>query len=174
MGERERERVLGISMAKYLSLVLIASGVSAQVDHPHLAQAWVAMSSGDGEQGMTGKESYLYEDCQPKGATSDTCVQAHIFDYGANTCIKYEVNRGFDSKYSGTYYVKCDAVDCCVKDKDQLPDLKKWDIGQAGPILQDKVVHLGNRSIQDLNNNTILADAWYETFDLPFTKDKVN
>lgn len=34
---------------------------------PHLAQAWVAMSSGDGLPGATGKESYLYEKCGPKG-----------------------------------------------------------------------------------------------------------
>ena len=50
---------------------------------PHLSQAWVAQSSGDGEPGETGKETYLYEECHQAGGGSDSCLQAHIFDYGA-------------------------------------------------------------------------------------------
>merc|ERR1712227_240659 len=39
---------------------------------------------------------------------------------------------GFKSKYSGTYYVKCDSVNCCKDESTQsLPDIKKWDITQS-------------------------------------------
>merc|ERR1711998_296609 len=33
-----------------------------QDDHPHLAQAWQALSSGDGLPDTVGFESYIYED----------------------------------------------------------------------------------------------------------------
>ena len=50
-------------------------------------------------------------------------------DYGAATCIKYEIDGGFDFPGTGRYYVACDSVDCC---KDQTtenkPDVKQWDI----------------------------------------------
>ena len=49
-------------------------------------------------------------------------------NYGADTCIKYEVDMGLYSRYTGTYYVACDAVNCC---KGNAPDVKKWDIGQS-------------------------------------------
>jgi hypothetical protein len=149
---------------------VMASSVSAEAapSPPHLAQAWVAMSTGDGEPGATGKESYLYEDegeCHHHA--SDTCVKAHIFDYGANTCVKYEIDRGFDSKYTGTYYVKCDAVNCCAGDP--TPDLKKWDIGEAGKSL-DKVKYLGKKDTTELNGNPVKdADVWQEHVKLPFT-----
>ena len=53
--------------------------------------------------------------------------------------------------------------------------MKKWDIGQAksGGFLNDTVTHLGTRKTTDLDG-PVTADAWYETFDLPFTKDLVN
>ena len=141
---------------------------------PHLSQAWVALSTGDGEPGATGKESYLYEDCKE---SSDTCVKAHVWDYGANNCIKFEVDRGFSSKYSGTFYVACDAVDCCKSagTEGPIPDIKKWDIGQAGALLQDKVTYLGKKDTTELGGNPVKsADAWFEQFDLPFTTRKIN
>ena len=91
---------------------LFAAGASAQA-HPHLSQAWTALSTGDGMPGNpmpVGKEAYLYEDC-PNG-TSEDCIQAHIFNYGADNCIKWEINAG-NSPYTGTFYQKCYAVDCC-------------------------------------------------------------
>jgi len=108
---------------KLLLATLLTAFVTAHdaAGPPHLSQAWVANSIGDGLPGQAGKESYIYEGCKK---TSDTCMNGHVFDYGANNCIKYEVDRGFDSKYSGTYYVSCDAVDCC-KSGNGLPDLKK-------------------------------------------------
>ena len=140
--------------------------------HPHLAQAWVAQSTGDGEPGATGTESYLYEDC-PQGKTSDECVQAHIWNYGANNCIKYEINRGFGSKWSGQFYVKCEGgLDCCTMGEGNIPDIKKWDIGQAkGPLMHDDITHLGTRQTTALNNKPVTADTWQETMNLPFTKD---
>merc|ERR1712070_410223 len=69
-----------------------------QDDHPHLAQAWQALSSGDGLPNQVGPESYIYEDCPGKHGGSlftETCMSGHVFDYGADNCIKYEVNMGY-------------------------------------------------------------------------------
>ena len=52
------------------SLAILSVSTNAAA-HPHLAQAWTAMSAGDGLKGQTGKESYLYEDCKEP---SDTCM----------------------------------------------------------------------------------------------------
>ena len=97
-------------------------------------------------------------------------MNGHVFNYGANTCIKYEVDRGFDSKFSGTYYVKCDAVDCC-KSSGGIPDVKKWDIGEGGKMLHDKIQYLGKQDTTGLNNEPVKdADVWFEEFNLPFAK----
>ena len=93
------------------SLAILSVSTNAAA-HPHLAQAWTAMSAGDGLKGQTGKESYLYEDCKEP---SDTCMNGHVWNYGADKCIKYEVDRGVHSPYTGMYYVSCESVDCCVK-----------------------------------------------------------
>lgn len=148
------------------------AGTAFAEDHPHLAQAWVAQSSGDGLPGQTGKESYLY--CLDKEA-SDTCIKAHVFDYGADTCVKYEIDRGVKSEYSGTFYVKCDAVDCCVGGDagNRIPDVKQWDIGNGG--LLDKVTYLGKQDTTELNDAVVKdADVYSDKFHLPFTKVGVN
>lgn len=130
------------------------------------------MSTGDGLQGETGQESYIFEDCKEQ---SDTCMNGHVWNYGADTCIKYEVNRGFKSRFSGTYYVSCDSVDCCTEGKDEIPNVKKWDIGQAGALLKDKITYLGKEDTTGLNNTPVKgADTWFEEFDVPFTKLKAN
>merc|ERR1719454_2779953 len=110
------------------TLATVAAG--SEDDHPHLAQAWQALSSGDGLPDTVGLESYIYEDCPGKHGGShftETCMSGHVFDYGADNCIKYEVNMGLKSPYTGTYYVKCDAVDCCKDDSPDgdVPDVKK-------------------------------------------------
>merc|ERR1712167_310050 len=90
------------------SLAPLAAVVSAQQDQPHLAQAWQAMSTGDGLPGQTGLESYLYEDYKTEGA-----LRGHIWDYG-ESCKKIEVSSNNEKELrSGTYYIKCDTVDCC-------------------------------------------------------------
>lgn len=163
-------------MYKIFTVALTAATVSAQPSTPpHLAQAWQAESTGDGEPGKTGLESYIYEDCKE---TSDTCMKGHVYNYGADTCIKYEVDRGERSEYSGTYYVKCDSVNCCKGDdgpeRHAAPDVKKWDIGQAGRLLRDNITYLGKLQTTELNGKTVTADAWNELFNLPMTKDKIN
>ena len=136
-----------------------------QADHPHLAQAWQAKSSGDGLPGQTGLESYIYEGCKK---LTETCMNGHIFNYGADTCIKYQVDAGVDSAYTGTYYVNCDSVDCCTGEMD--PDVKKWDIGQAGRLFGDKITHLGKMATTELCGKPVTADAYNEMFNLPFTR----
>jgi hypothetical protein len=154
---------------------LLAAAATAQQAPPHLAQAWQAESAGDGLKGQTGLESYIYEECSPKGKTSDECVQAHVWDYGAENCIKYEVNRGFDSAFTGTYYVKCDAVNCCTTGKGQRPNVKQWDIGQGRQVPGDKIAYLGKVDTTELNGKAVEgADAWTELVPLPFTKIKIN
>eukprot|EP00940_MAST-03C_sp_MAST-3C-sp2_P003191 g3191.t1 len=138
---------------------------------PHLAQAWVAQSTGDGEPGAIGKESYLFCDGKEQ---SDDCIRAHVFDYGADTCIKYEINRGFHSPYSGTFYVKCDATDCCKEGGagDGIPEVKEWDIGQSR---FSKISYLGKNDTTELNDKVVKdADVWAESFKIPFTKVSVN
>ena len=160
------------SLVAALATVIVSAQTPPQ---PHLAQAWQAESTGDGEPNKTGLESYIYEDCKE---TSDTCMHGHIFNYGANTCIKFEVDRGDRSEFSGTFYVKCESVNCCKGDdgpgRHAPPDVKKWDIGQAGKILKDNITYLGKLDTTELNGKPIKADAWNELFELPFTKDKVN
>lgn len=157
----------------YFAALHASSAAADPPSQPHLAQAWTAMSTGDGEPNQTGKESYIY--C-PSKKTSDDCIQAHVWDYGADTCQKFEVNRGYGSKWSGTYLVKCDAVNCCTEDDTQgeLPDIKMWDIGMGKSIItHDTVTYGGNVQTQELYNKTVQADLWEETFNLPFTKEKV-
>ena len=110
-----------------------------------------------------GLESYIYEDCPGKHGGSlytETCMSGHVFDYGADNCIKYEINMGVHSKYSGTYYVKCDAVDCCKNARIQgPPDVKKWDIGQAK---KSNISHLEATDLDDLDGHVAGADTWLE------------
>merc|ERR1719240_1387314 len=85
-----------------------------------------------------GLESYIYEEGCEK---SDTCMKGHVFDYGADNCIKYEVDAGLHSVYSGTFYVKCDALNCCREGYlGDVPDVKQWDIGQ-GDGMKSTITH---------------------------------
>lgn len=143
-----------------------------QDTNPHLAQAWTAQSSGDGLPGQIGKESYLF--CDEKHLDED-CIRAHIWDYGAS-CTKYEINGGFKFPYTGTFYVNCDAVDCCASSDEDYPDVKMWDIGQGGSwIMSDKVTYEGKSDCTELNNVQVKdADKYVETMKLPFTKVGIN
>jgi hypothetical protein len=137
-----------------LASTVVSAGALTQDDHPHLAQAWQALSSGNGLPDTVGLESYIYEDGCKK---SDTCMKAHVFDYGADNCIKFEVDAGFHSKYSGTYYVKCDGVNCC-KDQ-QYPDVKQWDIGLGK---RSTITHMEATDLDDLDGHVAGADTWRE------------
>ena len=143
--------------------------IAAAQDHPHLAQAWQANSVGDGLPGQTGLESYIYEDCKER---SETCMHGHVFDYGADNCIKYEVDMGFKSPYSGTYYVACDSTACCKDETTQgAPSVKGWDIGQSK---MSHITHLGPNDIADLDGAVPGADTWNEIFKVPFTPISIN
>jgi hypothetical protein len=140
-----------------LASAIVSAEALSQDDHPHLAQAWQALSSGDGLPDTVGLESYIFEEGCEK---SDTCMRAHVFDYGADNCIKYEVNFGSKSKLSGTYYVKCDAVNCCKDARVQgPPDVKQWDIGQAK---KSNVTHMDATDLDDLDGHVAGADTWLE------------
>lgn len=152
--------------------VLIAAISAAAVaqDHPHLAQAWQANSVGDGQPGVTGLESYIYEGCGAHGQppTSDSCMHGHVWDYGSS-CVKYELDAGFHSQYSGTFYVNCDGTDCCTAN--EIPDIKMWDIGMAK---KSTITHLGANDISDLDGAVKGADTWNELIKLPLVPIKVN
>jgi hypothetical protein len=147
-------------MFRFALLPFVAE--AARDDHPHLAQAWQALSTGDGLPNTVGLESYIFEeDCKK----SETCMKGHVFDYGADNCIKYEVDMGVHSKYTGTYYVKCQSVDCCkdVSPSGKNPDVKKWDIGQS---TKSEITHLDATDLDDLDGHVAGADTWNENFNL--------
>lgn len=155
----------------FRALLIAAPTAVVSQDSPHLAQAWQANSVGDGQQGMTGLESYIYEDCPGKhggNLFTETCMAGHIYNYGEDTCVKYEVDMGVHSQYTGTYYVQCESVDCCKGDR---PDIKKWDIGQAKT---SNITHFGTNDIQDLDGLVSGADTWNEIIKLPFINVRVN
>ena len=81
-------------------------------------------------------------------------------------------------RWTGQFYVKCEGgLDCCYSGPEHhaRPDVKKWDIGQSKPggFLNDTVTHLGTRKTTNLDG-PVTADAWLETFNLPFTHTGVN
>ena len=159
-------------------MVFIVSAVAAALlgapitdpPQPHLAQAWTARSTGDGEPGQVGLESYIYDDCKPP---SENCMHAHMFNYGADTCIKIEVDGG--SHYpSGTYYQKCDAVDCCFSGKTGArparPSVKKWDIAKPG--LLTSVTYQGQKDTTELDGKAVNAEAWNQLTRIPLPGGK--
>merc|ERR1712023_285577 len=142
------------------SLALIAAVSAAPTDpvQPHLAQAWTAMSKGDGLPGAVGFEQYLFDD---------------------QNCKKIEVSSNVRGALQGTFYLGCDSVDCCFSTQDGRggsspvrPDVKQWDI--ATPGLGKKVAYAGTKDIQDLYNDVPAAETWDEKDKIPFTKVGVN
>lgn len=135
----------------------------ADPERPHLAQAWTALSTGDGVQGQTGVEHYIYE----RDVDEKNGINGHIWDYGA-PCKKMEVDAGFHYPdpdiVSGTYYLKCDAVDCCYGGDQQgePADVKKWDIDTPG--LFKKVKFIAFNDTTELNDNPVKqAEHWRDT-----------
>jgi len=150
-----------------------ATSSSAAPERPHLAQAWTALSKGDGLPNQVGLEHYIYEEKGDKYA-----LQGHIFDYGAS-CKKIELNTptgyiGKETNFAwGTYYINCDSVDCCYGGHTSTyptrPDVKKWDINSPGPITS--VEFKGIEDTTELNDNPVKsAEHWRETDKLPFTR----
>jgi hypothetical protein len=152
------------------SVALVFSAPVQDPEQPHLAQAWQAQSMGDGLPGKVGLVSYLY---QP-GREDDGSVRATKWDYGATNCIKYVTDAGFKSPMSGTYYVACDAVDCCVDESgEDPPDVMQYDIPKQR--LFTKVAFTGYHDTTELNNVTVKhAETWSSEDHIPFTKIGVN
>jgi len=146
---------------------------AAAPERPHLSQAWTALSMGDGIPGQVGLEHYVYEENDDKYS-----LQGHVWDYGS-ACKKIELNtpHGYIGKETnfawGTYYLNCDAVDCCYGGKPhgayaERPDVKKWDINT--PSLMTSVEFKGIEDTEELNHKPVkAAEHWHETDKLPFT-----
>jgi len=153
------------------SVAAVAALPATAPTQPHLAQAWTAMSTGDGLQGQTGLESYIYQE----GSRDDGSMRAHKWDYGEKNCIKYEVDGGYKGAATGTFYVSCDSVDCCTAGANDIPDVKKWDIPKASWLKSTKVGFVGYTDTTELGNVTVKhAEEWFSKTQIPFTKVGLN
>jgi hypothetical protein len=153
-------------MAPLTALVLAVGASAADPEQPHLAQAWQALSTGDGLPGEVGLESYLYLE------KDEGDFQGHVWDYG-ESCKKYELNSHFKDHtgafIGGTFYYKCDALDCCFAGEGgtypptEIPDVKKWDISTQGKLSRVKVQFDGFIDTTELYDKVILgAEQWSE------------
>jgi hypothetical protein len=154
-------------MAPLNSLVLATAAAAADPEQPHLAQAWQAMSSGDGLPGQIGLESYMYLE------KDEGDFQGHVWDYG-ESCKKFELNSHFAKvgrQYlGGTWYYNCQSVKCCFSGgpgdrypPTDIPDLKKWDIATKGRMSGVKVQFDGYKDTTELYDNVVPgAEQWSE------------
>jgi len=150
-------------MAPLIGFVLASAAAAADPEQPHLAQAWQALSQGDGIPGQVGLESYLYLE-KDEGDFS-----GHVWDYG-ESCKKFELDSHFKEHtadfLSGTWYYKCDNVNCCFDGAGtypptEIPDVKKWDISSKG--MGVKVQFDGFKDTTELYDNLIPgAEQWSE------------
>jgi hypothetical protein len=152
-----------------LTAFALAAVASADPDQPHLAQAWQALSSGDGIPGEVGLESYLYLE-QEEGD-----FQGHVWDYG-ESCKKFELNSHKSNKehsdfQTGYWYYKCNTVDCCFRghageykpSTQYWPDVKQWDISTQGKLSKVKVSFDGFKDVEELYDNVYPgAEQWSE------------
>ena len=152
---------------------------------PHLSQAWTAMSTGDGEPGLIGFEAYLYEpECKQinKTGCDEKALQGHVWDYGP-ACKKIEVKYNHedsaypkDARWSGTFYIKCDLLDCCWDGESEVrptpPDVKQWDIDPPGKF--DNTTYLGKHNTTELYDNPVIdADVWRNVDLIPGTEHRL-
>lgn len=151
-----------------------AAPVNKDPTPPHLSQAWIAESKGDGLKGQIGKESYIYDSCgkHGKGPYTPDCMRGHIFDYGPS-CTKYEIDGGYHYEGTGIFYVGCDAVDCCYDDNDD-PDPKQWDILPSSWWASRKTTYGGKHDTTELNGKNVTgADVWNVIQSVPLTGGKI-
>merc|ERR1712137_276116 len=142
-----------------LAPVLAAIAAAQDPEQPHLAQAWTAMSSGDGLPGAVGAESYYY--------SADGHIKAHKYEYPDCTKISLHDPSQLPHTKGGerNYYIKCDAVDCCYSDF----SMKKWDI--ANPSMLTKVKFVAYEDTTELNENPVAgAEHWNEYSDFSIFK----
>jgi hypothetical protein len=136
-------------MAYKVAAVALIGAAAQDPDRPHLAQAWTAMSTGDGLPGATGKESYYW--------SQDGKFKAHKYEYDGCTKLSLHDPTQLHHIQGGerNYYLKCDAVDCCYSDF----TMKNWDI--ADPGLMTNVDFHGYEDTTELNGNPVQgAEHW--------------
>jgi hypothetical protein len=148
------------------SILATTAAAAADPQQPHLAQAWQALSSGDGIAGEVGLESYMYLE------KDEGDFQGHVWDYG-ESCKKYELNSHFSKEagtafMSGTFYYKCETVNCCFSGlgsypPTEIPDVKQWDISSQKKLSGVKVQFDGFKDTTELYDNVIPgAEQWSE------------
>jgi hypothetical protein len=125
-------------------------------ERPHLAQAWTAMSKGDGLPNQVGQESYVWDE--------DRKIRGHWYKYDG--CQKLSI-KDHAQKVNRNYYLKCDALDCCYGDF----SMKQWDIGMGK---KSEVTFVGLEDTTELNDAPVSqAEHWHEEIPLPFTSYKI-
>jgi len=139
-------------------ILLAIPAAAQQPDQPHLAQAWTAMSSGDGLQGQIGNESYF--------VSADKKFKAHKYEYPQVGCTKISLHDPTQLKHipggERNYYLGCDAVNCCYKEF----SMKEWDIQKSG--LLTSVNFVAYEDTTELNNKTVKhAEHWKQRTTLP-------
>lgn len=153
-------------MKSVVPLACCAIALADDPVQPHLAQAWTALSKGDGLPGQIGQESYVWAE---KNADRPHTIKGHWYKY--DDCQKLSLHdpnqlHGLHGD-ERNFYLKCDAVDCCYSDF----KMKQWDIG-SGPITT--TTFAGYEDTTELNDNPISqAEHWHEEDKLPMTAYKI-
>jgi hypothetical protein len=149
--------------------LLALGGVVAEADpeQPHLAQAWTALSKGDGLPNTIGQESYVWAE---KNADRPHTIKAHWYKY--DDCQKLSLHDPNQLHHiqggERNYYLKCDSLDCCYSDF----SMKQWDIGTPGPFTTTSFVAYEDTT--ELNDNPVSqAEHWHEENKLLMTPYKV-
>merc|ERR1712224_166106 len=124
---------------------------------PHLAQAWSAMSVGDGMQGVTGQEHYLF-------VTEVNKESHHLWDYGATGQKLWTCPIG-SSAICTVYYLKLNGPNCCKCENQQAP--KQWDLNQKDGLFT-KTKFVAYEDTTELNDNPVAgAEHWAQSSILP-------
>jgi len=144
-------------MLRLLALCAAHSGaLAADPEQPHLAQAWTAMSKGDGLPNEVGQESYIWDDDRNIKAhwyKYDDCQKLSIHDYSQKGIKHGEAN----------YYLKCDALDCCYGDF----KMKGWDISTSEI---SNVTFAGYEDTTELYDTPVAqAEHWHESDKIPLS-----
>merc|ERR1711998_746583 len=134
----------------------VVSSTVEDPERPHLAQAWTAMSKGDGLPNQVGQESYIWDE--------DRKIRGHWYKYDG--CQKLSL-KDHSQKVERNYYLKCDALDCCYGDF----SMKQWDIGMGK---KSQVTFVGLEDTTELNDAPVSqAEHWHEEIPLLFTSYKI-
>lgn len=132
---------------------LVGVAAAQTPDQPHLSQAWVADSVGDGIPGEVGNEAYFFNE-----ATNEA---HHMWTYPEGSKI-WTCPKGNPS--CEVYYVKLNGPNCCKCDQVDKP--KQWDIEKAG--LFTHVNFVGYEDTTELNENPVKgAEHWATSSVLP-------